>query len=213
MKKLICVLAVLSVFMGAALAEADPFGEVLWTEHPEGYFHFYEDCTLLRQESAYGLIQGSQDQAVAAGKDTACLMCCARKFNGLGVDATTVGQYLLSGMSDDNLVYYSTMCSSELMRRRGWPITIDPGIYIVGQDLPAGYYRIDMTAGVMGIADFKIFNSAEDYANKNSGYYMVFSQNDGVTSIGKVYLDMNNVLYFDGVMKFSPYTGAERIVP
>lgn len=213
MKKLLCVLAVVAVLMGSAWAEGDSFNEVLWTEYPGHYFHYYENCTILEQESAYYLLQGSQEQAVAAGRNTACLMCCARKFNGVGMDPVTAGQYLLSGMSEDDLVYFSVMCKTELLRRRGESFDLDPGIYTVGQDLPAGYYRIEMIAGVMGIADFKIFNSVKDYQNQNPGYYMVLSQNSDVTSVGKVYLGMDNVLYFDGKMNFTPYSGVDRVGP
>lgn len=213
MKKLFCILAFLSALLGTAWAEGDPFGEVLWTEYPGHYFHYYENCTILEQELAYPIVQGTQDQAVAAGRNTACLMCCARKYNGVGADATATGQYLLSGMTEDDLAYFSAMCSAELMRRRGGPITLDPGIYTVGHDLPAGYYRVEMAAGLMGIADFKIFTSVEQYTNKNPGYYMVLSESSGVKSIGKVYLGMDEVLYFDGIMRFTPYTGAERTTP
>ena len=207
MKKLFCILAALSVLMGAAWADGDPFGEVLWTEYPGHYFHYYENCTVLEQELTYPIVQGSQDQAVAAGRNTACLICCARKFNGAGADAATLGQYLLSSMSDDDLAYFSTMCSSELARRQPQPLTLYPGVYYVGQDIPAGAYRMELVNGQNVYA--AVYKSQQEYSSdfRIPLFDKMFIAYTGETIAGRVQLDFDNVLLLQGTFALTPFVG------
>lgn len=206
MKRLIAALFVMALIVNTAMAE--DWGEVLWTEHPNGYIHFYEDCILLSQESVYPLVQGTTEQAQSAGKNTICIPCAVRKFHGVSADPQTVSQYLLSGWSDSEVQYYAALCAAELERRHPEPITLYPGVYVAGQDIPAGAYRMEMINGQNVYA--AVYRSQEEYAadSRVALFDKMFIKYTEETIAGRVQLDMGNVLYLQGTFQLTPFTGA-----
>ena len=108
----------------------------------------------------------------------------------------------ISGLSHDELVkldrsIHLMLFSEQLING----ITVEQGKYIVGEDIPAGTYRIEIT----GIG----------------GYYDLYDKPDGrmlstgltgstykVSAIGKITLEEGNYLcFYNSTFIFYPYTG------
>lgn len=108
----------------------------------------------------------------------------------------------LSNLSTDELLEVIRsaqllLFSSELVNG----ITVPQGEYIIGEDIPAGTYRIEIT-GIGGYFDLYESKDGSKIATGLTG-----STYD-VTGIGKLVLEEGNVLmYRNSTFIFYPYTG------
>jgi hypothetical protein len=80
-------------------------------------------------------------------------------------------------------------------------VKVPPGTYIIGEDIPAGTYRVEITGGT-GFYDL----------NQKAGGYLIASGLTGslydVTEIGKMVLeDGNELKLYNSTFVLYPYTG------
>ncbi len=212
MKKILSL--VLAFLLLGSYAEAESIDRVegVWADVPGGYVHIFDDCNILLDEDGE-LIMGSMDQAVRAGKEYLCRKCVLRLAHAYDADVQVIGQQTLDDLSDSELQYFVAVYNAELLRRSAEAFELDPGIYIVGQDLPAGTYRIEMSAGLAGMADIYVYQTHDMYTSGNRCYQTMLSEHSNLTAIGKLYLGVDNVLEIDGKFIFTPYAGVERTGP
>lgn len=108
----------------------------------------------------------------------------------------------LSGMSSDellNLIHYAQALLFSTELENG--ITVPQGDYIIGEDIPAGTYRIEIT-GIGGFFDLYESKDGRKLATGLTG------STYNVTDIGKLVLEDGNVLsYRNSTFIFFPYTG------
>ena len=85
--------------------------------------------------------------------------------------------------------------------------TLSPGLYVVGQDIPAGAWRVDLSAGLAGIAQIIVYKNYQDQADDVPAYDMLLSEYENITTIGKINLLPGNIVFCDSILIFSPFAG------
>lgn len=211
MQRLVAALvaAVLLIICGSARADFVNHAEGVWTDAPGGYVHLYDDCSILLQEGEYDLILGTLDQAVSGGKVYLCRACTLRMAHANNTDVQVAGQYTLGDLSDDELEYFCAVYDAELLRRRGSSYTLYPGIYIVGTDIPAGAWRMELQSGTAELAlyrDIDTYNADFSVAL----FDKIFSVSWDDAIIGKMQLNMGNILQVEGTFVVSPFLGMDK---
>ena len=208
-KQLFAAMLLLSVLCSCAFASGTLYGAVVWTECPTGYVHFFSDCTALQDEADYPLILGSLDEAESNGKEYICRLCYLRLAHKYDVNPSTVGQNTFYGISDNEISYFASICEAELLRRSGDDFILYPGVYIVGQDIPAGSWRMELIGVTAEVAKY---SSVEEYKSQYAITKFVTAVGDifGSTVIGKLELEAGSVLAIDGTFRMCPYTGVKK---
>lgn len=107
---------------------------------------------------------------------------------------------------DEDLEDIASMIRTELARRNVGPLTLDPGIYVVGTDFPQGIYRAE------AVSDFPtslyLFVSQEAFSMTDYFFGHLFYGND--SPVGRVYLTTGCIIEITGsAVRFSPFTGIE----
>ena len=179
MKKVFCVLAVLSVLLGAAWAEGIDleWEEFMWTEKPGGAIHAYEDCAGLMDEIEYEITQGTMEQAFANKKYNLCVSCMNRLL--ILKDATSGGKI-------------------EKLRNG---VQLPTGTYIAGEDIPAGSYRIHVDRELINL----FVHTSTDRRDYKYNLMPGTLYND--QEIGKLTLSPGNVLEITGPIMIYIYEG------
>lgn len=123
----------------------------------------------------------------------------------------------LSGMSFDDLVALRDQLNLAIWNSQEWQeVTVPAGLWIVGQDIPAGHWSIHV-AGSCDIILVSYFDKLDDAGlSVGPGSYL-FSQTiatPGLSGFGEVNaetvdIDMQEGWFFKnaGAVIFSPYTG------
>ena len=114
-------------------------------------------------------------------------------------------QQAFSTLSDADLEAMSAAIHAEMVRRKGEPFTLSPGIYIVGQDIPAGSYTVEALDGVFGY-----FYAYSDYTDLSFSFYdaMIAPDTEGVaTKIGRIYLADWYCIKITMTCKMIPFEG------
>ena len=116
---------------------------------------------------------------------------------------------ILAGFTDEELQALAIGCRYELLRRSGEGFTLEPGVYISGDDFPEGSYRIDIVNGFAGMADVYVYANNDMYVQQLPYIEIMLDTFGEQPSIGRVYLQSGVVLYITGTMHLEPYTGVQ----
>ena len=115
-------------------------------------------------------------------------------------------QEALAPYDDAMLQMVAEMYASELLRRTGGSITLEPGIYQIGLDIPPLAYRIELaddtiTATITCFADDEAFAYSEFF-------FLTTLIQDNTPAIGRVFLNEGNGLVIEhGSVRLIPFTG------
>lgn len=110
-------------------------------------------------------------------------------------------------LSDDTLQQLAAFLQSETVRRLNVSFDLPAGVYIVGDDIPAGSWTITVASKVT--AEFIVYNSAE---KKNAEYAFpdfdeLLNASYGSDTIGKITLSPGNIVEISGKVHFDPFAG------
>ena len=128
----------------------------------------------------------------------------------------------LSGMSFDELVQLRDRLNIAIWNSQEWQeVTVPAGVWIIGQDIPAGHWSIRV-AGDCDVILVSYFDKLDDAGlSVGSGAYL-FHQTiatPGLSGFGEVNaetvdIDMQDDWFFkcDGAVIFTPYAGKPDLV-
>ena len=115
----------------------------------------------------------------------------------------------LAVYTDEELRTSIAVMKAELLRRGGGPISIPQGCYVIGQDIPAGTYRVEAAEGAIGF--FYIYTDATNLDYPLMTFYLVNSsyldEADNAPEIGRVYLAEGMAIVLDIKVTLVPYEG------
>lgn len=109
----------------------------------------------------------------------------------------------LAEYSLEELQTMAAAYSAEIIRRTTESFEIPKGTYIIGEDIPAGTYRLERlnsSGSVKAWADEKATKDAYGYF-----FYESLTRDDPV--IGKLKLQAGNIIELESTVKFSLYKG------
>ncbi|MBQ1215214.1 MAG: hypothetical protein IIX88_02660 [Firmicutes bacterium] len=108
----------------------------------------------------------------------------------------------ISGLSSDELLSLIHEAEKILFSERLTEgVKVPPGVYVVGEDIPAGTYRIEITDGTG-------FYDIYDKPDGNYLYSGLSGSSYGVTELGKIILEDGNIVKFvNSTFVFYPYVG------
>ena len=110
-------------------------------------------------------------------------------------------QAKLAEYSLEELQEMAAAYDAEIIRRTKESFEVPTGTYVVGEDLPAGTYRVDYirSAGILGVYDNQAAFDQEDPA-----IYQLVARDE---PIGKIKLTEGQILTVDSAVSFSLYKG------
>lgn len=207
MKKLLCAALLMALLIAPQAKAADMLdSDYYWTTKSGSLLHKFVSCPILCGETEYELIVGTPEQATADGKMNVCRLCFVRYAKAFGIDPTAVYDTLMQGLNDEDLRYFYQVAQLELFSRIQEPVALYPGIYVVGHDIPEGEWRFDI---VSNSGELAVYKDNQVYTSNISMPYfdIVLGVYTNEYSVGRLYLSDGNIVYVDGTMKMSPYTG------
>ena len=214
-KRIICMILIVTMLLTFTVTIGNASGElgglVIWSDDPNGYIHFFDDCTMLLQENEYQVHIGKIDAAASSGKDSYCRMCFIRLANKYNGDPRVVCQNTLSALSDSELQYFISVYSAEQLRRGNKEFILYPGTYTVGQDIPAGSWVLETQSSASIIA---IYKNMDTYQSEiQIPLYDAYMGNAyGSSSISKLDLLIGNVIVIDSVFTVKAYEGITELI-
>lgn len=113
----------------------------------------------------------------------------------------------LADYSMEELQGTAAVIQAEILRRSGEPFTVWPGQYVIGEDIPAGIYRVELQAG--GSGWFWVYAQAGDAFPVFEGTLSNY-EDVGAPIIGKVSLAAGNFLDVSVAVVLSAYTGVGK---
>lgn len=119
----------------------------------------------------------------------------------------------LARYSDADLLQLVAMISAEIVRRSGDPFEVLPGTYVVGRDLPAGSWRIEMRDQV-GTDIVEIYRNmaamTDSFPIPMQEYRLSHMEGIGTRALGNVTLADGMVVKIGIPVVFSPFLGVGR---
>lgn len=113
----------------------------------------------------------------------------------------------LADFSMEQLQGTAALIQAEILRRAGEPFTVWPGQYVIGEDIPAGVYRVELQTG--GSGWFWVYAQAGDAVPVFEGTLSNY-EDVGAPIIGKVSLAAGNFLDVSVAVILSAYTGVGK---
>lgn len=113
----------------------------------------------------------------------------------------------LADYSMEELQGTAAVIQAEILRRAGEPFTVQPGQYVIGEDIPAGIYRVELLTG--GSGWFWVYAQAGDALPVFEGTLSSY-EDVGAPIIGKVTLGAGNFLDVSVAVILSAYTGVGK---
>ena len=114
---------------------------------------------------------------------------------------------ILAPYTDAELQSVIAIYGEELLRRTGKEFILEPGMYIVGVDIPELAYRVETVDGEIAAVWF--FENEAAILNWSPFYSHMFDPDD-MQSVGRIYLTTDNVIEIDyHPLRFIPYTGVK----
>lgn len=112
----------------------------------------------------------------------------------------------LSGMSFDELLALRDQVQRELISRPEWKeVTVPPGEYTVGIDIPAGVYSIEHAGKRSG--NFCVWGAAVDDYKANGGLLINTTISKDNPFLARLVLKDGNVLETNTTILMTPYQG------
>ena len=109
----------------------------------------------------------------------------------------------LANYSFEELLEIQRLLTAEIMNRDEWKeVAVPPGTYIVGTDIPAGIYTIEVR---QASTNFWVYEQENGRTLINAGLYSTY---EDLKQIKKLVLDAGNIVEINSsTVYFSPYTG------
>ncbi|MBO7662793.1 MAG: hypothetical protein J6U01_05440 [Clostridia bacterium] len=110
----------------------------------------------------------------------------------------------ISNLSTDELLELNHQIQSRLFSQKLVDgVDVPAGDYIVGEDIPAGVYRLVVVFPKSG-GTLRVYPSKDEHYTLDS----FLGEFWGVTELGKVALEDGNIVHITGnTLRFFPYTG------
>lgn len=112
----------------------------------------------------------------------------------------------LDSFTLDELQAAAASIRAEILRRQGEPITLWPGVYIVGQDIPEGTYRVDAVS-MYGL--FEVYRDSSDMDFPFYSQWLDISGDVGTPTIGRIQLQSNQAIMIGLQVTLTLYAGVE----
>lgn len=111
------------------------------------------------------------------------------------------------GYSLEALQAAAAQLQAEILRRSGEPFTVPAGFYLVGRDLPAGTWRVELACSAAEVVVYRSMDAAADELAIPMQDYLISSIAGVPREIGALYLQAGFVVKIDGPVIFSPFMG------
>ncbi len=117
------------------------------------------------------------------------VLCVALLLSLLAVPLSGAAEVDLSAMPSDQLQALYVNVFAEMIKREDITTTVAPGIYTVGQEIPAGTYRVTLADSR---ADVYVFRSKADadldnYSGRVQDYMLMSIDTSWASSLGQDY--------------------------
>ena len=140
-------------------------------------------------------------------KSLSALLCLLILFS-IALSATAFAGYSFKDMSQAEIVQVAAGLNDELIRRYlVEQVEIPAGRYTVGEDIPAGDYRITISSGY---AYLSVWGSEYNNFDDDGGLLLSMvlnAESKETKEIGKAVLKDGNVIDFDSALVFETYHG------
>lgn len=111
------------------------------------------------------------------------------------------------GQTLEQLLDASARLQAEIVKRSGDPFTVQPGLYLVGRDLPAGTWRVVLASTTAEVVVYRSLQAASAEIAIPMQDYVLSSLPGLPTEVGALYLASGFAVRIGGPVTFSPFTG------
>ena len=98
---------------------------------------------------------------------------------------------------------------AEILRRSGEPFTVQPGLYLVGRDLPAGTWRVELAGAAAEVVVYRSMEAASADIAIPMQDYLLGTFAGMAREVGALYLADGFAVRLDGPVTFSPFLGVQ----
>ena len=98
---------------------------------------------------------------------------------------------------------------AEILRRSGEPFTVKPGFYLVGRDLPAGTWRVELAGAAAEVVVYRSLDAAAAEIAIPMQDYLLSTLGNLPREVGALYLADGFAVKIDGPVTFSPFLGVQ----
>ena len=119
----------------------------------------------------------------------------------------------LKEYSDEDLQWISAKCQELLILRGKKEFRLDPGIYVVGDDLPEATYAASLVDNDIHIAagSFMVWANVDQYMYSVPYFSVTLSTATEIMDIGRIRLTTGNIIVVDSAFMMRLYTGIETV--
>ena len=96
---------------------------------------------------------------------------------------------------------------AEILRRSGEPFTVQAGFYLVGRDLPAGTWRVELAGAAAEVVVYRSMEAASAEIAIPMQDYLLGTFAGMAREVGALYLADGFAVRLDGQVTFSPFLG------
>ena len=118
----------------------------------------------------------------------------------------------LAGFSMEELQATAAYIQAEILSRAGEPFVLLPGVYVAGESITPGAWRVEMRDET-GTGFVRVWRSlgdmTADYPIPLQEYLLSHVEGVGVRSLGSVWLPAGAVLQLEIPVVVSPFTGVQ----
>ena len=116
-----------------------------------------------------------------------------------------------SAYTDDDLQWIAARCRELLLEHGKKPFTLNPGVYIVGEDFPAGTYtaKLKLNQYDTGSCNFTVWADSNAYMFGLYYFSTLLSTFTSSTEIGRFRLNDGNIVEVDGTLIMDYYNGIQ----
>ena len=98
---------------------------------------------------------------------------------------------------------------AEILRRSGEPFTVQPGFYLVGRDLPAGTWRVELAGAAAEVVVYRSMDAAAAEIAIPMQDYLLGTFAGMARKVGALYLVQGFAVTISGPVTFSPFLGVQ----
>ena len=98
---------------------------------------------------------------------------------------------------------------AEILRRSGEPFTVQAGLYLVGRDLPAGTWRVELAGAAAEVVVYRSLDAAAAEIAIPMQDYLLSTLQNLPREVGALYLADGFAVRLDGPVTFSPFLGVQ----
>lgn len=98
---------------------------------------------------------------------------------------------------------------AEILRRTGEPFVVQAGFYLVGRDLPAGTWRVELAGAAAEVVVYRSLDAAAAEIAIPMQDYLLSTLPNLPREVGALYLADGFAVRLDGPVTFSPFLGVQ----